>query len=138
MAKSTDMRPEIKLPTYEVEAGSDGTWFKSGNAGEYRTFVYGKIMRKYVKVIITAEIKSKKLIAFDVKIGEISEPKLDAKHIKLLKEKGIKLKKFYGDCAYDTNEIFNSIGDAESAIKIRTLQLIVVKKGEEDKRLGST
>jgi len=117
MAKSTDMRPEIKLPTYEVEAGSDGTWFKSGNAGEYRTFVYGKIMRKYVKVIITADVRTKKLITVDVKIGEISEPKLDAKHIKLLKEKGIKLKKFYGDCAYDTNEIFNSIGDAESAIK---------------------
>jgi hypothetical protein len=58
------MRPEIRLPTYdEVEAGSDGTGFKSGNAGEYRTYVYGKIMRKYVKVIITAEIKSKKLIA---------------------------------------------------------------------------
>jgi hypothetical protein len=45
------MRPEIKLPTYdEVEAGSDGTGFKTGNAGEYRTLVYGKIRRKYVKV----------------------------------------------------------------------------------------
>jgi len=55
------------------------------------------------------------------------------KHIKLLKEKGIKLKKFYGDGAYDTNEIFNAIGDAESAIKIRTLQLIVVKEGGEDR-----
>ena len=113
------MRPEIKLPTYEVEAGSDGTGFKSGNAGEYRTYVYGKIRRKYVKVIITADINSKKLIAVDAKIGEVSEPKVAVKHIKLLKENGIKLKKFYGDGAYDTNEIFNAIGDAESAIKIR-------------------
>jgi len=32
-----DMRPEIKLPTYE--AGSDGTGFKSGNAWD-RTYVY--------------------------------------------------------------------------------------------------
>jgi len=131
------MRPEIKLPTYDVEAGSDGTGFKSGNACE-RTYVYGKIMRKYVKVIITADVRTKKLIAVDVKIGEVSEPKVAVKHIELLKGKGIKMKKFYGDCAYDTNEIFNSISDAESAIKIRTLQLIVVKKGEEDKRLGST
>jgi len=99
-----DMRPEIKLPTYEVEAGSDGTGFKSGNAWD-RTFVYGN--------------KSKKLIAVDAKIGEVSEPKVAVKHIELLKENGIKLKKFYGDGAYDTNEIFNSIGDAESAIKIR-------------------
>jgi len=52
------MRPKIRLPTYEVEAGSDGTGFKSGNAWD-RTYVYGKIMRKYVKVIITADIKVK-------------------------------------------------------------------------------
>jgi hypothetical protein len=32
------------------------------------------------------------------------------------------LKKFYGDGAYDTNEIFNLIGDAESAIKIRKIR----------------
>ena len=114
-----DMKPEIKLPTYEVEAGSDGTGFKSGNAGEYRTFVYGKIRRKYVKVIITADVRTKKLLAVDVKIGEVSEPKVAAKHIKLLKENGIKLKKFYGDGAYDTNKIFNVIGEAESAVKIR-------------------
>jgi hypothetical protein len=131
------MRPEIRLPTYEVEAGSDGTGFKSGNAWD-RTFVYGNLRRKYVKVIITANINSKKLIAVYVKIGEVYEPKVAAKHIKLLKENRIKLKKFYGDCAYDTNEIFNVIGDAESAIKIRTLQLIVVKEGGEGKRLWST
>jgi hypothetical protein len=106
------MRPEIRLPTYDVEAGSDGTGFKYGNAWD-RTYVYRKIMRKYVKVIITADVRTKKLIAFDVKIGEISEPKLDAKHIKLLKEKGIKMKKFYGDCAYDTNKIFNVIVNVE-------------------------
>ena len=88
-----NIRPEIRLPTYEVEAGSEGTGFKSGNAWD-RTFVYGNLRRKYVKVIITANINSKKLIAVDVKIGEISEPKVAAKHIKLLKEKGIKMKKF--------------------------------------------
>ena len=41
-----------------------------------------------------------------------SATKIAVKHIKLLKENGIKLKKFYGDGAYDTNEIFNVIGDA--------------------------
>jgi len=39
------MRPEIKLSTYdEAEAGSDGTGFKAGNAGEYGTFVCGKMV----------------------------------------------------------------------------------------------
>jgi len=113
MAKSTRYEPEITLPTYEVEAGSDGTGFKSGNAGEYRTFVYGKIRRKYVKVIITADVRTKKLIAVDANIGEVSEPKVAAKHIKLLKDNGIKLKKFYGYCTYPTNEIFNIIGNVE-------------------------
>ena len=75
--------------------------------------MYGKIRRKYVKVIITADVRTKKLIAVDANIGEVSEPKVAAKHIKLLKDNGIKLKKFYGDCAYEANEIFNAIGDAE-------------------------
>ena len=40
-----DMRPKIKLPTYEVEAGSDGTGFKTGNAWD-RTYVYWKFKEK--------------------------------------------------------------------------------------------
>ena len=95
------MKPKIKLPTYEVEAGSERTGFKFGHAQD-RTYVYGNLRRKYVEVIITADIKSKKLIAVDAKIGEVSEPKVAAKHIELLKENGIKLKKFYGDGSYDT------------------------------------
>ena len=58
-------------------------------------------------------MRTKKLIAVDAKIGEVSEPKVAAKHIELLKGNRIKMKKFYGDCAYDTNEIFNVIGNVE-------------------------
>jgi len=84
------MKPKIKLPTYEVEAGSDGTGFKFGHAWD-RTYVYENLRRK-----------PKKLIAVDAKIGNVSEQKVAVKHIELLKENGIKLKKFYGDGAYDT------------------------------------
>jgi hypothetical protein len=42
-------------------------------------------MRKYVKVIITADVRTKKLIAVDVIIEGGSEPKVAVKHIKLLK-----------------------------------------------------
>jgi len=69
------------------------------------------------KATINADVRPKKLPAVDLKIEGGSEPKAAAKHIELLKENGIKLKKFYG--AYDTNEIFNAIGEAESAVKIR-------------------
>jgi hypothetical protein len=131
------VRPEIKPPTYdEVEAGSDGTGLKTGNAGEYRTYVYGNLRRKYVRVIITADVRTKKLLAVDIEIGEVSELKVAAKHIELLKENGIKLKKFYGDGAYDTNEIFNVIGDAESAIKIRKNATTYRCRGSRRRRQG--
>jgi len=39
-------------------------------------------------------VKSEKLLAVDVKIGGGFEPKVAVKHIELLKENGIKLKKF--------------------------------------------
>ena len=114
-----DMKPKIKLPSYsKVEVGSDGTGFKTGSAGEYRTYVYGGIRRKYVKVTITADVRTKKLIAVDAKIEGGSEAKVAVKHIRLLKENGLKLK-FYGDGSYDTNEVFNSICEAESVVKIR-------------------
>jgi len=99
-----DMKPGIRLPSYdEVEAGSDGTGFKTGRAGEYRTFVYGNLRRKYVKVTITADVRSKKLLAIEAHIEGGSEPQIAVNRLRLLKEGGIKLRKFYGDGAYDTN-----------------------------------
>jgi len=56
-----------------------------------------KIRRKYFKVTITADVRSKKLLTVDVKSEGGSEPKAAVKHIKLLEENGIKLKKSYGD-----------------------------------------
>jgi hypothetical protein len=62
---------------------------------------------------------TKKLIDVHAYIGEGSEAEIAVKQIKRMQDNGIKLKKFYGDGAYDTNEVFYAIGDAESAIKIR-------------------
>ena len=62
---------------------------------------------------------TKKLIDVHAYIGEGSEAEIAVKQIKRMQDNGIKLKKFYGDGAYDANEVFYAIEDAESAIMIR-------------------
>jgi hypothetical protein len=43
-----DMKPEIELPDKdEAEIAADGTGLKSGSAGEYRTYIYWNIRRRY-------------------------------------------------------------------------------------------
>jgi len=48
-----------------------------------------------------------------------SEPKSAVKHIKKLRKAGNKITKFEGDGKFDTNKMFDALGDAESTIKIR-------------------
>ena len=118
------MKPEIALPAGdELEAASDGTGMRSGNAGEYRTYRYGRKskLRKYVVVVITADVKRRKLLAVDAHIegkGR-SEPSIVKKQLSRVASKGKTVAKFYGDGAYDTNDMFDALGDAKSAIKIR-------------------
>ena len=116
--------PTIKLPTgKELDIGTDGTGMRMANGGVYREFKYGKKTgrKKYVVVTITADAKRKKLLDLDVHIeGEgDSEPKSAIRHIKKLRKAGNKIKRFHGDGKFDTNDVFDTLGDAKSAVKIR-------------------
>ncbi|VUT23774.1 MAG: Transposase DDE domain protein [Candidatus Methanolliviera sp. GoM_asphalt] len=120
-----DMVPEITLPTEkDLEVATDGSGLKTNNAGEYRVFKYGeKTKKKHLVVVITADIKQKKLLKVEAQIegeGE-SEPKIAEKHLEELKKDGVTVKKFYGDGAFDTNALFEYLEESkiESAIKIR-------------------
>lgn len=121
-----NMIPEIKLPTEkEIEVASDGSGLKTNNAGEYRIYKYGKKSKKkkYLVVVITADIKHRKLLKVEVHVegeGE-SEPKTAEKHLRELEKEGKKVKKFYGDGAFDTNPLFDCLEESktESAVKIR-------------------
>ncbi|EQD53949.1 transposase ISC1058, partial [mine drainage metagenome] len=66
------MVPEVKLPKYsELELATDGTGLKTSNAGEYRIFRYGDPeakQRKHVVVVITADVRRKKVIGIEVHI----------------------------------------------------------------------
>jgi len=120
-----DMVPAIELPTEkDLEVATDGSGLKTNNAGEYRVFKYGnRTKKKHLVVVITADIKQKKLLKVEAQIegeGE-SEPKIAEKHLKELKKDGVNVKKFYGDGAFsgDTNALFEYLEEVESAIKIR-------------------
>ena len=81
--------------------------------------------KKYLGVIITADVKKKELLYLKHIQGEgQSEPKVAEKQIKEANEKGYKIKKFYGDSAYDTNNMFDIIQliGAEATIKKGKIQ----------------
>ncbi|MEM0137945.1 MAG: hypothetical protein QW608_06040 [Thermoplasmata archaeon] len=91
---------EIIIPeNKEIELASDGTGLKTSNAGEYRQFKYGDPnakRKKYLVVIITADVKKKKLLYLEHIQGEgQSEPKVAEKQIKEASENGYKIKKIY-------------------------------------------
>ncbi|MGC8630853.1 MAG: transposase [Thermoprotei archaeon] len=84
---------------------TDGTRLKTGSAREYLTFRYGKPgkQKKRVVLVITVDVRRRKLLAVDAYIEgrSHSEVKTAAKMITEVKEKGKKVRKFYGDGAYD-------------------------------------
>ena len=64
--------PDLSPPAFsEAEIGTDGTGLKTRNAGEYRIFKYGEKeakKKKHLVVVITADVKHKKLLCVDVRI----------------------------------------------------------------------
>jgi len=102
--------PEIKLPSYrELNLATDGTGARARNSGRYLELKYGRKGRdKYVVVIITVDVKHKKLLKIEAHVEGRgpSEPEVAIKHGKELIGKGYKVNKFNGDGKYDTNDNF--------------------------------
>ncbi|MGC8618850.1 MAG: transposase, partial [Thermoplasmata archaeon] len=119
--------PEISLPSFkEAEVGSDGTGLKTRNAGEYRILKYGDPdarQKKHLVVVITADVRHKKLLCMDVRIeGKgYTEASIAMDHLSSLNKKGIKIKSFYGDGAYDQSPVFNRLHGmgVKPVVKIR-------------------
>jgi Transposase DDE domain len=121
------MTPEVKLPKYtDLELASDGTGIKTSNAGEYRIFRYGDPeakQRKHLVVVITADVRRKKVIGIEVHIegkGH-SESGTAAAHVREVTKRGYRVRKFYGDGAYDTVRMFATLHETgtEPVIKVR-------------------
>ena len=107
-----------------VSISTDGTGIKLNNAGQYREEKYGrKKQKKYIKVTISANPLTKELIDCDVSIeGEgLSEWEVAQRHMQRQIDNGKEVDKFWGDGAFDVNELFNFLeyNNIESAIKVR-------------------
>ena len=109
-----------------ADIGTDGTGMKTNNAGSYRITKYGDPdsgKRKHLVVIITADVRTRKIIDIESHIegSGPSEPETAGNHMRNALLHGVRVREFYGDGAFDTNDLFDlahSIG-AKPVIKIR-------------------
>ncbi len=120
------LTPTLRLPRIEeLELASDGTGLKTTNAGEYRILRYGDPearQRKHLVVVMTADVRRKKVVGIEVHIegkGH-SESGTAAAHVRTMVDRGHRVRKFYGDGAYDTRAMFAALRETgtEPAIKI--------------------
>lgn len=123
----------------EIHVACDGTGMTLVSGGAYRERTYGKKRKKYIKVVITADVRRRKLLDCEISIeGEgDSEPDTAEKHIDKLKKKGKRIKKFWGDGAFDDRDLINKLaGDGtEVAIKPRTKSTSDDPKSANRKRI---
>ena len=122
-----DLQPSLDVSGLEsISIGTDGTGLKTNNARSYRTNKYGDPdagKRRHLVVIITADVRTKDVIGIEVHIEGhgLSEPESAQKHVREAVMKGKNVTEFYGDGAFDTNDLFtlmHQIG-AKPVIKIR-------------------
>ncbi len=122
-----EKKPDLDISGMQyAELGTDGSGMKTNNAGSYRIMKYGDPdarKRKHLVVIITADVKTKKIIGIEshVEGTGLSEPEAASRHIREAVMKGVKVKEFYGDGAFDVNDLFNLVHSisAKPVIKIR-------------------
>ena len=121
------MKPVLNISGLQsMSIETEGTVMKMDNAGSYRIMKYGDpdaMRRKHPVVMITANVKTKRIMGIESHVEGTgpSEPETAQKHIMDAVMKGINVTEFYGDGAFDTNDLFtlvHAIG-ASPIIKIR-------------------
>ena len=121
------LKPQLSAPSFtDTEAASDGSGLKTRNAGEYRILKYGDPeakQKKHLVVVITADVRRKKLLSLDVRIeGKgYTEASIAMEHLSSISRRGIRILKFYGDGAFDQSSVFDKLHEigAKPAVKIR-------------------
>lgn len=106
----------------KIGMACDGSGMKMTNSGDYKQDKYGKERRKWVRVKIAADPRTRRLLACDVCIdGEgLSEPKTAEEQIDDMISSGVDVDKFWGDGGYYSRDLFNKCqkNGIETAIKI--------------------
>jgi hypothetical protein len=89
----------------ELEVIADGTGISTTRGGQYIIAKWGKRRdSKFLKIEVVMEKDEFKIVSAEVTSNEAGSA---SNTVKDLKEKGKEVKRFYGDKAYDTNEIYN-------------------------------
>ena len=91
-----------------ISVACDGSGMKRTNDGEYKHSMYGQGRKKYLKVIITANPHTKKLLCIEVNIeGDgPSEATAAQNHILELIRDGYTIDAFYGDGGLDAIDLW--------------------------------
>ena len=122
-----DVKPDMDISGLEyADLGTDGTGMKTNNAGSYRIMKYGDPdakRRKHLVVIITADVRTKKIIGIEshVEGNGPSEPEAAANHLREAAMNGVNVREFYGDGAFDANDLFDILHftGTKPVVKIR-------------------
>jgi len=114
----------LKLPERgSFSVACDGSGMKMNDGGEYRHDHYGRKKKKWIRVKIVVDVKTKKLLDYSVDLAGdgLTEPKTAMMQIRKLMRNGIIVEKFLGDGAYDTNRLFSFLDKRgiESAIPVQ-------------------
>ena len=114
----------LKIPkTGTFTVICDGSGMKMNDGGEYRHDLYGRKKKRWIRVKIMVDAKTKKLLDCSVDlVGKgMTEPKTAIAQLEKLLGKGFKIEKFLGDGGYDTNDLFNYLEEhgIESVIPVQ-------------------
>lgn len=106
-----------------ISVSADGSGMKMSNRGDYKETKYGDGKKKFLRVTISADPYTKKLLDIDVCVdGEgASEPEVAMSHLEELIAMGYKIDRFFGDGAFDVHELFDLLCQYSilASIKIR-------------------
>ncbi|MEM3488759.1 MAG: transposase, partial [Nitrososphaerota archaeon] len=103
-------------------------------------FKYGdnNAREKHLVVVITADVKRKKLLCVEVHIEdkEHTEASIAMEQVSHISQRGIKTRKFYGDRAFDQSPLFDKLHSlgTKPIIKIRKNASIDYYNGSKYRR----
>ena len=106
--KTLDTR--IELPkTENFSLAFDGTGMKINDGGEYRHDHYGRKKRRWIRLKVAVDVKTKELVASSVEFAGdgLSEAETAQKQIDEIYRQGRGISRFFGDGGYDKFSLFN-------------------------------
>jgi len=95
---------DIKFPEANDQLEADATGISTNKGGQYIIAKWGKTKdSKFLKIVIDKDELN--VINAEVTNNEVETA---VKTVKDLQDRGKKVKRFYGDKAYDANEVYNT------------------------------